>query len=270
MRRVGRPSPMRSTETEPAPLDAQASLALADALGETPETVISVHLLRRGLGRAYVVGEPTAFEAAIVQNIAFDSDEPMAFGANPEALRTLLGALPGWSSVSVPAAIAPALGSLAGAAIGRPVRYLDDVYHVANRPIPPIRHELVRLLTPADVDSLERAPAQLHPHGFRSVAELLAEGVAAAAMVDGGVVALARTAARSDCYADIGVATLPAWRGQGLATAAAALVAERVQAAGQIPVWSTGEHNLASLRVAAKLGFREVARRTYVILPPRR
>jgi RimJ/RimL family protein N-acetyltransferase len=30
-------------------------------------------------------------------------------------------------------------------------------------------------------------------------------------------------------------------------------------------VWSTGEHNLASLRVAAKLGFREVGRMTYVI-----
>jgi len=33
-----------------------------------------------------------------------------------------------------------------------------------------------------------------------------------------------------------------------------------------VPVWSTGEDNVASLRVARKLGFEEVGRRTYVIL----
>jgi predicted GNAT family acetyltransferase len=94
---------------------------------------------------------------------------------------------------------------------------------------------------------------------------LLTEGIIAAAIVDGGVVAIAHTAARTERHADLGVATLPAWRGRGLATAAAALVAERVRAAGQIPVWSTGETNAASRRVAQKLGFREVARRTYLI-----
>ena len=50
-----------------------------------------------------------------------------------------------------------------------------------------------------------------------------------------------------------------------VATAAAALVAERVQAHGRIPVWSCGGTNVASLRVAAKLGFREVSRRVYLL-----
>jgi RimJ/RimL family protein N-acetyltransferase len=31
-----------------------------------------------------------------------------------------------------------------------------------------------------------------------------------------------------------------------------------------VPVWSTGENNVASLRVARNLGFEEVGRRTYV------
>lgn len=55
--------------------------ALADALGDTPETVISAHLLRRGLARVWVDGEPGAFRAAAVQNLAFSVDEPTGFGA---------------------------------------------------------------------------------------------------------------------------------------------------------------------------------------------
>ncbi len=56
------------------------------------------------------------------------------------------------------------------------------------------------------------------------------------------------------------------WCGHRFATAAAAIVARCVQEAGQRPVWRAGEGNTASLRVASKLGFTEVARRTYVIL----
>ncbi len=39
---------------------------LADALGDTPESVISLHLLLRGLARAYVAGHPAQFDAAII------------------------------------------------------------------------------------------------------------------------------------------------------------------------------------------------------------
>ena len=67
-------------------------------------------------------------------------------------------------------------------------------------------------------------------------------------------------------HADIGVATLEGWCGRNFASAAAALVAQQVQATGRTPVWSTGEDNLASQRVAQKLGFAEVGRRTYAIV----
>jgi predicted GNAT family acetyltransferase len=59
---------------------------------------------------------------------------------------------------------------------------------------------------------------------------------------------------------------LEAWRKHGFATAAAALVARDLQAARQIPVWSAGAHNAASLRVTEKLGFTQIARRRYVII----
>jgi predicted GNAT family acetyltransferase len=66
------------------------------------------------------------------------------------------------------------------------------------------------------------------------------------------------------------VATLPAYRRRGFATAAAALVATAIQAGGRIPVWSCGETNQASLRVATNLGFEPVLRRVYIILASRR
>jgi RimJ/RimL family protein N-acetyltransferase len=43
-----------------------------------------------------------------------------------------------------------------------------------------------------------------------------------------------------------------------------------VQKARQIPVWSTGENNYASLRIAQKLGFTKVTERTYVIVNSKR
>lgn len=247
------------------PLGANACRALADALGDSPETVIAGHVLRRGFARAHVVGTATRFSAAIVENLAFCPDEPIGFGADPDALWALLRSLRGWSCVNVPPAIAADVGRLVTAATGQPVRYLDDLYHVLDRPAARVRHEAVRLLGPEDARLLEAAPPDVRGAGYRSALELLTEGIAAAAVVAGGVVAIAHTAARSERHADLGVATLPAWRDRGFATAAAALVAERVGAAGQRPVWSTGATNAASVRVARKLGFIEVARRTYVI-----
>jgi GNAT superfamily N-acetyltransferase len=248
------------------PLDSQTNLALADALGDTPETVIAGHLLRRGLGDGYLAGKLPHLATAVVRNLAFDTDELMAFGTDAAALWALLRALDGWSCVSVVPAIAQALGALISASGAGSVRFLDDLYHVAARPVPAVPHEAVRLLAPADGQALERASPELPAMGFGSASSLLRDGIAAAAIVDGRIVALAQTSARSPHYADLSVAVLPGYRNRGLATATAALVVGQLQAVGQIPLWSAGEHNVASLRVAAKLGFEQVAQRTYVIL----
>jgi RimJ/RimL family protein N-acetyltransferase len=203
--------------------------------------------------------------AAVIRNLAYSTDELTAFGADPDAVWDLLRVLDGWTCVNVAPAIAPTLAGRIAAATGSPPRLLTDIYNVAAQPVPRFPHPAVRLLTPADAPLLLCAAPAVRGAGWRSIAELLTEGVAAAAVIEGEIRALAHTSARAGGYIDIGVATLPAWRGQGLATAAAALVAEQVQAAGQVPVWSTAEDNVASLRVARKLRFREVARRVYVI-----
>ena len=74
-----------------------------------------------------------------------------------------------------------------------------------------------------------------------------------------------QTSALGDHFADIGALTNAAFRGRGYSTAAAAIVCRWVQQSGRVPVWSCGEDNAASLRVAEKLGFREVGRRVYLI-----
>ncbi len=249
------------------PLDPARQGELAAALGDSAETVIAAHHLRRGSCRAYVAGEPASFRAAIVQHDDAPT-EPIGFGDDPALLDWLLQRMQGWDCICAPLACAAGLGALLERRLGRRVRYLDDIYFELSQPAPHIRSESVRRLTPADLALLDAAPPELHSRGFGSHMALLREGIAAAALAEGQIVAIARTSARTGRRGDIGVNTLEGWRGHGFASAAAALVAQGLQAAGQVPVWSTGGHNHASLRVAEKLGFAEIGRRRYVILEP--
>ncbi len=246
------------------PLNRKGCRLLADALGDTPETVISVHVLRRGLCRAYVAGDPASFDGAIVE-ANFLLGEPTGFGSDPEVLWDLLKGVKGWDCVDVAPECATALGETIDREMGVPVRYYGDIYYTLSKPVLNFPNEAVRQLTLEDIRLLESAPAEVRGCGFGSSYGLLSDGIVACAIVSGEIVAIAHTSARTKCYADIGVVTLKEWRGRGFATAAASIVAKRVQEAGQTPVWSTGEDNIASLRIAQKLGFTEVSRSTYII-----
>jgi hypothetical protein len=227
--------------------------------------VISVHLLRRGLCHAYVAGEPSRFRCAIVDPTAMLQGEPMAFGDDAEAVWELLQQVSGWYCVNVSRRCAEILGPLMERTLRRTIRRFDDVCYSLHGEVASAPHEAVRLLGPGDLPLLASAPAEVQGAGFGSAAALLSEGIVAGAIVEGKLVAIAHTSAFTDRHADIGVSILMPWRDGGFATAAAALVAARVQEGGRTPVWSTGEHNLASRRVAEKLGFREVGRRVYLI-----
>ncbi len=246
-------------------LEPECHGVLATALGDRPETVQSVHMLGRGLCRAYVAGEPGDFEGAIVQPLAWP-EEPAGFGPEPNVLWALLQLVEGWTCILVDTEVAPALGKIIEVDMGRQVRYLDDVTHLLTEPVQVRRDEAVRRLTPADLALLNAAPLELRASLWRDTRQLLAEGIVACAVVSGRIVATALVAACSECYADIGVYTREGYRGRGYATAAASLVAQAVQEKGRIPLWGAGGHNEASLRMAQKLGFGEVSRRRYVIL----
>lgn len=247
-----------------SPLDRERCLELAAALGDTPETVISVYQLNAGLSRAYVAGSTSRFHAVVVQNSDLPA-EPVGFGEDAKAIWEILRDVEGWKCVTVSLKCAPVLGRIIEEETGRAVRYYGDVYHVLKRPAPRIPHPAVRRLEPSDVALVKAAEPELRVTGMGSPEAMLTKGLAAGAIIDGRLVANAHTSARSTLHADIGVYTVESFRGRGLATAAAALVARLIQEAGQTPVWSCGEGNRPSLAIAKRLGFEEVSRRTYVI-----
>lgn len=249
-------------------LTSQECLALADVIGDTPMTVISASRLQQGMCDAYIAGTLSNVTAALVFD-AYCPDEPCGFGSDADALWQLLKATDGWGCVNVASACAEPLGALIETNMGTPVRYYGDVCHALLAPVHCIgvsnpSHE-VRLLTVEDVERLSKAPAEIQGNGYKTHAAMITDGIAAGAVVDSNIVAIAHTYAETDLHADIGVSTLEAWRKKGFSTAAASLVAQEIQAKGKVPAWSCGEDNHASLRVAQKLGFTEIGRRTYVI-----
>lgn len=248
-------------------LDPSECEGLIRALGDTAQTVIAVHQLRHSLCEAYAEVGPGRQDAVVLRP-SRPNDELVGFGTDAESLCRVLRGLSGWSCVCVEDGIARRPGPLLEAQLGRPVRYIMDIYHTLERPVVAVSHPSVRYLKRQDGDLLTAAPIAIRGAclGFGTFERLLQDGVVAGAVIDGELVAVASTWAMSEKYADLSVVTARPWRGRGLVTACAGLVAAVIQGAGRVPVWSTGEDNLASLRVARKLGFEEVGRRTYVIV----
>lgn len=75
------------------------------------------------------------------------------------------------------------------------------------------------------------------------------------AWVDGIPMSFAYASATSDAWFDIGVDTAPGARQLGLATIVASTLIRAERANGREPVWGATEDNIASLRLAARLGF---------------
>ena len=245
-------------------LTPQECITLADVITDTPMTVISAARLKQGMCDAYVTGTLPNVAASLVFD-AYCPDEPCGFGTDADALWQLLKATDGWSCINVDTACAEPLGALIEADTGISVRYYGDVCHALLAPVHRYTNETVRLLTIKDVERLTQAPTEVQGNGHKTHAAMVTEGIAAGAVVDNKIVAIAHTYAETDLHADIGVSTVERWREKGFATAAASLVAEGIQAKGKVPAWSCGEDNIASLSVAEKLGFTEIGRRTYVI-----
>ncbi len=79
-------------------------------------------------------------------------------------------------------------------------------------------------------------------------------GPVTAAVVNGSAVSICYCARLSPLGAEAGVETLEAMRGRGHATAAVAAWATALRRRGLLPLYSTSWENLASQRVAEKLG----------------
>lgn len=83
-------------------------------------------------------------------------------------------------------------------------------------------------------------------------------GTVWAAWVDGTPVSFAYAPWRSTKWFDVSVDTLTDARQLGLATIVAAAMIRDERAHGREPVWGADENNVASLRLAKRLGFAQV------------
>jgi hypothetical protein len=247
-----------------APLDSRDCRRLADGVGDEPTWSIMTHALLTGRGRAYLAGELPNFAAAMVFP-DYCPDEPQAWG-DPEAIWQIASQLKGWTAIEVPCAVAPPLAEIVRTATGHDVKLVDDLFFALNRPPARFEHPAVRMLGLADADLLTAAPRDLSGGDAERSRRMLTEGFYAAAVIDGQIVGRVEAYCRTPRYANLGAVTLAPYRRQGISAAAASIVAAAVLESGQIPLWSTGEPNLASQAVARKLGFEEIARATYVVL----
>lgn len=253
--------PTANPHTQPRQISPEQMPLVADAIGDSPETVISHDVLVTGQCNAWVTGSLYQPRAVMIQPFAAPA-EPNAIGYLPADMLALLRLVDGWTCVQVPIHLARELERpVAELRDTLSLNTLEDVYHVLDGPPRSVAaRDDVRLLG-AD----ERA--SLAAEGGGGDAEGAA-AIVAAGFVEGDIVSIAHAFASSPRYVDIGVSTHEQFRGQGFASAAAALVAAEIQASGRIPVWSTGATNVASLATARKLGFRETSRRMYLIPSP--
>lgn len=240
-------------------------LQLAASLEETPETVTGIHRLRRGIANAYVAGTPEKPDVAVVQS-RFLMEEPAAYGGDPGLVWEVLKRVPGWTAVNAEREVAPKLAALIEAETGKSCRLIEEIYYTLDRPVSMFSNPAVRRIGLDDLAMVEAATEPLSMHGWRfgSAEALLRHGFLVGAVVDGALVSVAFSASGSSKYAEVGIKTREEFRSRGYSTAAASLICAEIQANGQTAVWSTDQDNIASQRVAAKLGFQDVSRRIYV------
>lgn len=139
--------------------------------------------------------------------------------------------------------------------------------------VPPLPHGRAILHTLPDPDALPDvegvallgdAPLDGVPPAL--VAELAGADRVWAAWVDGAPVAFAYAPWRSTSLFDVSVDVLAGARQLGLGTLVAAAMIRDERGAGREPVWGADEDNVASLRLARRLGF--VAVDELYVIPP--
>jgi RimJ/RimL family protein N-acetyltransferase len=219
-------------------------------LPERPGPLVAQHVMATGHGSCLADRWPDP-RAVVVEtggNYTLAGD-PGAL--DPAALR---GRVVGF--VETPAEFEPLLRATA-----RELRVWPRVVLALEGPAPPPGRRgghLVRRLGPGDAGSLAGlgdetawiANSWCGPEG------LAASATAWGAFAGERLVAVACPFFVGAAHEDVGVATEPGFRGLGLSTACAAAVCQDTRRRGRIPSWTTSPDNTASLRVAAKLGFR--------------
>src|SRR3989339_630204 len=111
---------------------------LLERLVESPETVIWIHVLKRGNCNVFLSGDSTRSSAAILQPIDMLA-EPTGFGSDALAMWRLLTQAKGWEWGLVDKRCASEVGQIVEDQLKTRVRYLDDIYHIPGRQVSDFR-----------------------------------------------------------------------------------------------------------------------------------
>lgn len=119
----------------------------------------------------------------------------------------------------------------------------------------------VRPLTAGDSGALAKMSRELQfiSNTWGGPAGLAGSGYGWGAFIDGRLVSVAATFLLGNETEDLGVVTEPEYRGRGLAGVCTAFLHQDVRQRCRQATWTTTPDNLASIRVAEKLGFRHWA-----------
>lgn len=119
---------------------------------------------------------------------------------------------------------------------------------------PEVSAGAVRLLTPAEIEAMDHAPAELR----EELIEAAKYSPVAAACVERLPVSFCYAGSRTESLWDISIDTLAGYRNRGHAALCVAFLIEHFRHQGLAPVWGALESNVPSMKLAAKLGFTPV------------
>ena len=124
-----------------------------------------------------------------------------------------------------------------------------------------------RQLQKGDLDAYVQYFRMAHPNGkvgwiYEYFDEMVLDGGTFVKTIDGKIVSCADSPGMpymADRVQEIGIATLPEYRGRGFALDACVTAAGRHIASGKCPIWSAAWDNVASHSLAEKVGFKKYA-----------
>lgn len=136
------------------------------------------------------------------------------------------------------------------------------LYSLPGDPIPPprIARGVVRLIEPDDEAALSSIDPSIDwiSDTHDGAAALARSGRAVGVFAAGRLVAVAAVFYAGFAFEELGVVTDPGFRSAGFSAACSALLIGQIRSRGRTPCWSTTPDNIASRRVAEKLGFLPV------------
>ena len=251
---------------KPRQLKSEEIETFIKALDEKPQHTVSIHQLRNDLADAYIIGEPDNFQAAIVQ-WSMLPEFPLAFGDDAQAIWQILETISVWEQVQVSESVAPQLQPMIQEQLQKPIDQSRLLYFMHDGSSVSITHDeavTIRLLTEDDFDVIRATPVDDRPMIRKTIVATLKYEKVAGAIVDEKLIGFSESRA-ADRHVELGVYVDEAWRKRGIASAMANLLIQHYQPTGLKIIWGTDEDNIASRKVAAKLGFQEISRRVFLI-----